>query len=331
MRVYPNPPRPPVPTKATGSGVMPRFRIDAAPIPTRRFRLPAHEHASAPAPLPELGKPVKVSWGPGVPTAADKRRLAAQKTPKRRGQAQMGALYTAKAPVAARKGRRVLEFTAATNSQMPAFLGTIALRIDRDSVDLRRLELGIMALAVDHDTTRLLGRVVEGTVYAGRLDMLAEVGDTPTATSAMREIDNLMRAGFSPGFLIHQTETLSEGDPGYDENEMFQIRVTNWEPYEISSTSIPRNPNARLRGVASMTTNGTNVLGDGIMNAPEILNREDMIGLSLAAGREVLRSGGGSERQRAKLTEFYKLYDAGLESGLSRDLAATAAKAVAGI
>ena len=66
-----------------------------------------------------------------------------------------------------------------------------------------------------------------------------------------------------------------------------------------------------------------------MFEAPEILHREDMVGLSLAAARQVLDSGKGSERQRAKLTEFFKLFDTGLENGLTRDVAAQAAKAVA--
>ena len=205
---------------------------------------------------------------------------------------------------------------------MQAFMGTLALRINPDSVDLSRLEMGLLSLAIDHNTSELMGRVVEGTIYAGRLDMLAEISSTPTATEAMAEVDDLTRQGFSPGFLIHETETLSEGDPGYDETEMFQIKVTRWEPYEISSTAIPRNPNARLRGVASMSNT---------FEAPEILHREDMVGLSLAAGREVLRSGQGSERQRAKLEEFFVVFENGLASGLTRDAAAKAAKAETGL
>ena len=59
--------------------------------------------------------------------------------------------------------------------------------------------------------------------------------------------------------------------------------------------------------------------------------RGGAIGLSLAAGREVLASGQGSERQRAKLTEFYKVFDAGLERGLSRDVSAAEAKAETGL
>ena len=229
-------------------------------------------------------------------------------------------LHTVSAPVGARKGRKVLDFVAADETPMQAFMGTLALRINPDSVDLSRLEMGLLSLAIDHNTSELMGRVVEGTIYAGRLDMLAEISSTPTATEAMAEVDDLTRTGFSPGFLIHETETLSEGDRGYDESEMFQVIVTRFEIYEVSSTSIPRNPNARLRGVASMNSNA-------IMDAPEILHREDMVGLSLTAARQVLASGQGSAAQRSKLEAFFKAFDAGVSAGLSRDVAATAARA----
>ena len=306
-----------------------RFTIDAQPVPVRRFRLPAHEHATAPAP-PPADKPLRAPvWGAGVARQTHKRPVEAQtpkRTAKRPAEAQMaaGGLYTVSAPIAARKGRTVLEFTAASEYQMAGFMGTIQLQINRDSVDLTRIGLGLCPLAVDHDTSRLMGRVVEATIYAGRLDMLAEISDTPTATNAMDEIDDLTRGGFSPGFIIEKTETLSEGDRGYDPDQMFQIVVTRFEIYEVSSTAIPRSPDARLKGVASME----NVisLDDAITGAPEIVHREDLIGLSLAAGRKALQGGTGTDRQRSKLSEFFELYEVGLENGLGRDVAAQAAK-----
>ena len=310
-----------------------RFRIGASPVPPRRFRLPEGEHATDPA-LPELDKPVTPHvWGAGAARETPRRVLKAQthkRTPERRVQAaQTGsrALHTVSAPVGARKGRTVLDFVAASEYQMAGFMGTIQLRIDRDSVDLSRLESGVMALAVDHDVTRLMGRVVEGTIYDGRLDMRAEISTTPTATNAMSEIDDLVRAGFSPGFLILETEVIGPDHPDYDENEMFQIEVARWQPFEISSTAIPRNPNARLKGIASM--GNVIAMDDAITGAPELVSTSDLVGLSLAAARQVLDSGKGSASQRAKLTEFFTLFDAGLERGLSRDVAAQAAKAVA--
>ena len=307
-----------------------KFRIDTKPVPPRRFVLPLDERASAPA-LPELYTHVKVpEWGAGVARQTYKRPVEAQ-TPKRPVEAQTGSrgLYTVSAPVGPRKGRTVLEFTAASEYQMAGFMGTIQLRINPDSVDLSRLAQGIMSLAVDHDTSRLMGRVTEGTIHSGRLDMRAEVSNTATAMEAMIEIDDLTRAGFSPGFLVHEIETLSEGDRGYDENEMFQIVVTRFEIYEVSSTAIPRSPDARLKGVASM--GNVIAMDDVITDAPELVSTSDLVGLSLAAGREVLASGQGSERQRSRLTAFFKLFDAGVSAGLSRDLAATAAKAATGL
>ena len=243
----------------------------------------------------------------------------------------MGArgLFTVSTPIGPRKGRTILDFVAADETPMQAFMGTLALRITPDSVDLSRLENGLLSLAIDHDVSQLMGRIFEGTISAGRLDMLAEVSTTPTATNTMAEIDDLTRAGFSPGFLIHETEVIDPDHPGYDESLMFQILVVRWEPYEVSSTSIPRNPNARLRGVASM--GNVIAMDDVITGAPEILHREDLIGLSLAAARKVLASGQGSAAQRAKLQEFFKLFDAGLENGLTRDLAAQAARLIVGL
>ena len=306
-----------------------RFRIDSPAIPPRRFRLPVDERATAPA-LPELYTHVRPhTWGAGTPGETHKRPVGAQ-TPKRTSrrpvEAQMGAggLYTARAPIGPRKGRTVLDFVAADETPMQSFMGTLALRINPDAVDLSRLESGLLSLAIDHDAGKLMGRVFEATIGSGQLAMLAEVSDTPTATNTMAEIADLTRQGFSPGFIIHATEVIDPDHPDYDEKEMFQIEVTRWEPFEISSTSIPRNPNARLRGVASMNSNA-------MMDAPEILHREDMVGLSLAAGRQVLRSGSGSEGQREKLEKFFSAYETGLENGLSRDKAAQAAKLVAGL
>ena len=202
---------------------------------------------------------------------------------------------------------------------MAGFMGTIQLEIDADSVDLSRLSGGVLSLALDHDVSQLVGRITEATIHPGRLDMEAEVGDTPTATNAMAEIDDLMRAGFSPGFLIHEVRILDEDDDSYDPDKYMQVVCTKWEPFEISSTAIPRNRDAKLRGVASMNS--------AIMDAPELVSREDLVGLSLTAARQVLASGQGSAAQRSRLKAFFKLFDAGVSAGLSRDLAATAARA----
>ena len=109
-----------------------RFAIDAKPVPPRRFRLPEGERSTAPAPLPE-DKPVTApKWGAGTPRETYRRPVQPVKAqaPKRRVQAQMVAargLYTVSAPIGPRKGRTVLDFVAATDAPMQAFMGTLAL------------------------------------------------------------------------------------------------------------------------------------------------------------------------------------------------------------
>ena len=95
---------------------MPRFTIDSAPTPARRFKLPEGERSTAPAPLPELEKVVTAPvWGEGVAkrtysykrTKAPAEAQTAKRTPSRPSEAQMAAGgYTVGAPVGPRKGRK---------------------------------------------------------------------------------------------------------------------------------------------------------------------------------------------------------------------------------
>ena len=142
---------------------MPRlFRVAGpAPTSTRRFVLPAHERSTAPAPLP-ADKPVKArEWGAGAGRETYKRPVQARQV--QAVQTGSRGLLTVKAPVGARKGRRTLDFVAADETQMQAFMGTIQLRINRDSVDLGRLENGLLSLARIHRRTPMEGvRTAEG-------------------------------------------------------------------------------------------------------------------------------------------------------------------------
>ena len=70
---------------------------------------------------------------------------------------------------------------------------------------------------------------------------------------------------------------------------------------------------------------------NAIMDVPELVSREDPIGLSLAAGRVVLRTGKRSASQREKLAEFFKNFETALENGLEREQAAAKAKAATGL
>ena len=210
---------------------------------------------------------------------------------------------------------------------MSAFMGTIRLRCTPDAVDLTRLRRGVLSLCVDHDTSALMGRIFEARVEGGRVSMKAEVGQSTRAVATLAEIDDGLRSGFSPGFLVHEAAPLEKSDPAYDEDAFLQVEITRWESYECSSTAIPRNSEALLRadmgGLMTTQTQG--------LQAPEIVSIDDPVGLSLSAGRQALRDGKGTAKQRVKLSEFFSTYDDLRGSGQSRDSAAAAARSAAGL
>ena len=158
---------------------------------------------------------------------------------------------------------RVREMSYASEEWMPGFFGPIRLRVGRNNVIQRRIRAGRMSMLADHDDTKPIGKIISGRVGNDRVAYArVRLAETETAKKYTEEIDAGLRSGTSPGFVVHQVDILGEDDEDYDPKEMFQFDVTLWEPYEISSTPIPRNPNVGLMA-ANMTANGQMVLANG--------------------------------------------------------------------
>ena len=224
----------------------------------------------------------------------------------------------AQSPIPPRDSSRVLTFSIASERVMAGLFGSIRLEINADSVDMSRLEVGLLSFVGDHDTTALIGRMVEMTIQ-GTPPLLygaAELSKSARADRYLAEIDDGVRSGVSPGFIILETEAIKKNDPDYDGE--FSFSVTRWEPYEISSTPIPRNQDARILGRMSMDAKRT--------DPPAIIRGHDIHSMSLGLARAVLRKGGGSPEQREKLGLFVRTYQAALEQGTSLDEAAARAQ-----
>ena len=184
---------------------------------------------------------------------------------------------------------------------------------------MRRLSLGTMSLLRQHSDDDPVGRVlslqhVQDRTGAWSIFGQAEIADIPRGKETLAELRTGARLGVSPAFLIREID--------FDDDFVMQIKQS--EIYECSLVTGPRFYGARVLNMeASMsTTNG---------KVHNVVSTSDMTGLSLAAGREALRSGSGSASQREKLEKFFSAYETGLENGLSRDKAAQAAKLVAGL
>ena len=214
-----------------------------------------------------------------------------------------------------------ITLVVASEEAMPGLFGDMIFHCSPEAHNMRRLALGTMSLLRQHNDDDPVGRVlslqhVQDRTGAWAIFGEAEIADIPRGKETLEELRTGARLGVSPAFLIREID--------FDDD--FNMQVKEAEIYECSLVTGPRFYGARVLSMnmeASMsTTNG---------KVHNVVSTSDMTGLSLAAAREVLRSGKGSERQRSKLEEFFKAFDAGLERGLSRDVAAAAAKAATGL
>ena len=153
-----------------------------------------------------------------------------------------------------------LTVSFASEERMPGLFADIRLRVSPDAVDLARVNSPSgMSLLADHDASRPIARVREARIDGGVGYARIETPETdpPRAAPYMQEIRAGLRTGISPGFLIHEAELVedSDGEP--------VMEITRWEPYEISSTPVPRMRSIgllsrdRLKASAASTTTTT--------------------------------------------------------------------------
>ena len=196
--------------------------------------------------------------------------------------------------------------------------GSIRLLCAAENVTMNRLELGVLSFAVDHDTSRLAGRVTSLAIAGKVVYGSAEVSDSAYAQRILAEIKEGVRIGISPGFIIHEIEVEDKGS----EADGFRASVEKWEPFEISSTAIPRNSSAlvtTIQGGMSMQFHD--------ITAPDLVTTSDLIGLSCQAARVAIRQRKGSEVQRARLGRMLRTFDASIAAGATRTQAAADARA----
>ena len=222
------------------------------------------------------------------------------------------------APEAYRKLPKLSELSllVATEKELPSMFGTIKLMVNESSVILDRVKQGQVSLHQNHNTDEPIGRVVEASVSAGVLYACVHVARTLSGQAYLDSVNAGTRMGISPGFLIN-TLKLTETKDG----DLCSI-VSEWEPYEISGTSIPRNSEARvLTGRFSM--NATAIEG------PKLVNTKDTVQLEIACLRLALETKQGSPRQRKAMQTYLSEYDRLIGTGMNGHLAAKQAAELA--
>lgn len=142
-----------------------------------------------------------------------------------------------------------IEIAYATD--VPVVFGRIreALRIDEESISLRRFEAGHMYLIWDHRThdARPVGRVIAHRIEAGEAVATVQLSEDPAHAGVIADLRSGMLRSVSAGFRVHASEEVQNDDGTID------VTITRWEPYEISLTVIPSDPASHVRSAAVPT------------------------------------------------------------------------------
>lgn len=137
---------------------------------------------------------------------------------------------------------RTCEATFATGEVVSRSWYTEQLRIDAESVDLRRVPLNQVRLLFNHQSGQVIGFVqvaeIQSGVLAGRLCFAkTEAGDLYAGMVERGEL-----TGISVGYLVHQWTRVSDDQADKDE-----WIATRWELMEVSLVPVPADPFAGVR------------------------------------------------------------------------------------
>lgn len=150
---------------------------------------------------------------------------------------------------------RTVELSFSSEAPVSRWFGNEILSHAPGAARMGRLNNGA-ALLLDHDPTKQIGIVVSARIDPdGKGRAKVRFGKSALANEIFDDVENGIRRLVSVGYRIHKQE--SQGKNGGVET----VRVTDWEPYELSIVSIPADDSVGV--------------GRGIDTAPGISNFEN--------------------------------------------------------
>ena len=133
---------------------------------------------------------------------------------------------------------RTVEICFATETPYERYWGVEILDCKQGSVRTQRLKSGCN-LIMDHDCRDVVG-VVDSFSFGADLCVRAVVrfGKSARAQEIFGDVADGIRTNVSVGYMIHKAILQSENEG------VGTYRVTDWEPYEVTLTSVPADINA---------------------------------------------------------------------------------------
>ena len=137
-----------------------------------------------------------------------------------------------------------LEFSFSSETPVTRYFGDEVLDHDRDAVDLSRLNGGVAPLLLNHDPDRVLGIVERAWIDEKRRGMARITWATnDLARQVRQDVEAGVMPNISVGYAVQQAE--QEGDV---------MRVTRWQPIELSVVSIPADASIGVNRSLPTTT-----------------------------------------------------------------------------
>ena len=137
-----------------------------------------------------------------------------------------------------------LEFSFSSETPVTRYFGNEVLDHDREAVDLTRLNGGAAPLLLNHDPDRILG-IVERAWIDERRRGMARI--TWATNDLARQVRKDVEAGVMPNISVGYSVLDAEQDAGV-------MRVTRWQPIELSVVSIPADASIGVNRALPTTT-----------------------------------------------------------------------------
>ncbi|MEX1115436.1 MAG: phage major capsid protein [Akkermansiaceae bacterium] len=144
---------------------------------------------------------------------------------------------------------RTIEIAFSSEAPVERYFGTEILDHSPKSVRLGRLNNG-GAVLLEHDRNRQIGVIVSARIDSDRVGRaVIRFGKGPLAEEIFQDVKDGIRRLVSVGYRIHSQETESK-TAGVE-----AVRVTDWEPYELSLVAIPADDSVGVgRGLSDPTS-----------------------------------------------------------------------------
>lgn len=165
---------------------------------------------------------------------------------------------------------RTVDLSFSSEAEVERWFGMEVLDHSPRSVRLGRLQNG-GALLMDHNVRDQIGVVESVTIEGGRGRAKVRFSRSARANEIFQDVVDGIRRLVSVGYRVHRTETTKRAD-GVE-----LVRVTDWEPFEISLVSVPADDSVGV-GRSEITPDERN------HNAKDNMEREQIIAQLRARG-----------------------------------------------